>query len=47
MKVQDHPITPQLVVQHNLTEEEYKKIVEMLGRVPNLLREHRELHAIL
>jgi len=28
------PITKDLVAQHNLTDEEYKKIVEILGREP-------------
>jgi phosphoribosylformylglycinamidine synthase len=36
MKLQDQPITKDLLVQHKLTEEEYKKIVEILGREPNL-----------
>ncbi len=29
-------ITKELIAQHNLTDEEYKKIVEILGREPNL-----------
>ncbi|HTR42690.1 MAG TPA: phosphoribosylformylglycinamidine synthase subunit PurL [Pseudomonadales bacterium] len=28
-------ITPELVAKHNLTEDEYKKILEILGRAPN------------
>ncbi|MBM4123966.1 MAG: phosphoribosylformylglycinamidine synthase subunit PurL, partial [Nitrospira sp.] len=34
MKMQ--PITKDLIAQHNLTDDEYKKIVEVLGREPNL-----------
>ena len=30
------PVTKDLVAQHNLTDEEYKKIIEILGREPNL-----------
>ncbi len=30
------PITKSLIAQHNLTDDEYKKIVEILGREPNL-----------
>ena len=29
-------ITPQLVKEHNLTEDEYQKILEILGRVPTI-----------
>ncbi len=29
------PITPELVAKHNLTEDEYKKILTILGRAPN------------
>ena len=29
------PITKDLIAQHNLTDDEYKKIVEILGRDPN------------
>src|SRR5579885_3665081 len=36
MKATDPPITKDLVAQHNLTDEEYRKIVEVLGREPNL-----------
>ncbi|TLY25467.1 MAG: phosphoribosylformylglycinamidine synthase subunit PurL, partial [Nitrospirae bacterium] len=36
MESQSQPITKDLVTQHNLTDEEYKKIVEILGREPNL-----------
>ena len=36
MKQSSQPITKDLLVQHKLTEEEYKKIVEILGREPNL-----------
>src|SRR5437867_11687576 len=35
MESQSQPITKDLVTQHNLTDEEYKKIVEILGREPN------------
>ena len=31
-----HPITKDLVAQHNLTDDECKKIVEILGQEPNL-----------
>ena len=31
-----HPITKDLVAQHNLTDDEYKKIVEILWQEPNL-----------
>jgi hypothetical protein len=30
--MQAHVITKDLIAQHNLTDEEYKKIVEILGR---------------
>jgi hypothetical protein len=30
-------ITADLIAQHNLTDEEHKKIVEILGREPNLI----------
>jgi phosphoribosylformylglycinamidine synthase len=36
MKSQTQSITKDLIAQHNLTDEEYKKIVEILGREPNL-----------
>jgi len=36
MKSQVQTITKDLIVQHNLTDDEYKKIVEILGREPNL-----------
>ncbi|MGH9427668.1 MAG: phosphoribosylformylglycinamidine synthase II, partial [Terriglobia bacterium] len=36
MKSPAQPITKDLIAQHNLTDEEYKKIVEILGREPNL-----------
>src|SRR5579885_1994645 len=36
MKATDPPITKDLVAQHNLTDEEYRKIVEVLGREPSL-----------
>jgi phosphoribosylformylglycinamidine synthase len=29
------PITPELVAKHNLTEDEYKKVLEILGRTPS------------
>ena len=29
-------ITKDLIAQHNLTDDEYKKIVEILGREPNI-----------
>src|SRR5215471_10415959 len=31
-----HTITKDLIAQHNLTDDEYKKMVEILGREPNL-----------
>jgi phosphoribosylformylglycinamidine synthase subunit PurL len=31
----DHPITPELIREHNLTTEEYARIEAMLGRVPS------------
>src|SRR5579885_2883928 len=36
MKPVTHTITKSLIAQHNLTDDEYKKIVEVLGREPNL-----------
>lgn len=36
MKSANDPITKNLIAQHNLTDDEYKKIVELLGREPNL-----------
>jgi phosphoribosylformylglycinamidine synthase II len=33
--VQDPPITPELVAQHGITEDEYKRIEQILGRAPN------------
>jgi phosphoribosylformylglycinamidine synthase II len=36
MKAQQPIITKDLITQHNLTDEEYKKIIEILGREPNL-----------
>ena len=36
MKIDAHIITKDLIAQHNLTDDEYKKIVEILGREPNL-----------
>lgn len=36
MKAQSQPITKDLIAQHHLTDEEYGKIVEILGREPNL-----------
>jgi len=36
MKSQVQTITKDLILQHNLTDDEYKKIVEILGREPNL-----------
>jgi phosphoribosylformylglycinamidine synthase subunit PurL len=36
MKLNEQPITKALIAQHNLTDDEYKKIVEILGREPNL-----------
>ncbi len=35
MKSSHQPITKDLIAQHNLTDDEYKKIVEILGREPN------------
>ena len=32
MKLQIQPITKDLIAQHNLTDDEYQKIVEILGR---------------
>ncbi len=34
--MQAQPVTKDLIAQHNLTDDEYKKIVEILGREPNL-----------
>ncbi|MEK6632530.1 MAG: hypothetical protein AABY94_04385 [Nitrospirota bacterium] len=31
-------ITKELIAQHNLTDDEFKKIVEILGREPSLIR---------
>ncbi|OQW32504.1 MAG: phosphoribosylformylglycinamidine synthase II [Nitrospira sp. SG-bin2] len=36
MKIDGHIITKDLIAQHNLTDDEYKKIIEILGREPNL-----------
>ncbi len=36
MKLSGQAITKDLIAQHNLTDDEYKKIVEILGREPNL-----------
>ncbi|MBI5855994.1 MAG: phosphoribosylformylglycinamidine synthase subunit PurL [Nitrospirae bacterium] len=36
MNSSPHVITKELIAQHNLTQEEFKKIVEILGREPNL-----------
>jgi phosphoribosylformylglycinamidine synthase len=36
MKSQPRPITKDLIAQHGLSADEYKKIVEILGRKPNL-----------
>ncbi|HJT22810.1 MAG TPA: phosphoribosylformylglycinamidine synthase subunit PurL [Nitrospira sp.] len=36
MKSSSQVITQDVIAQHNLTEDEYKKIVEILGREPNL-----------
>src|SRR5437870_6394048 len=36
MKSESQPLTKDLVAQHNLTDAEYKKIVEILGREPTL-----------
>jgi len=30
-------ITPEIIEEHGLTQEEYKKIVEVLGREPNIV----------
>lgn len=37
MELQDQPITKGLIAQHGLSDEEYKKIVEILGREPDLI----------
>lgn len=36
MRLQDQPITKDLVAQHNLTEEEFQKILQNLGLEPHL-----------
>jgi phosphoribosylformylglycinamidine synthase II len=36
MTPSSQPVTKDLLAQHNLTEDEYKKILEILGREPNL-----------
>ncbi|MDE3244357.1 MAG: phosphoribosylformylglycinamidine synthase subunit PurL [Nitrospirota bacterium] len=36
MKLHEQPIAKDLIAQHGLSDEEYKKIVEILGREPNL-----------
>ncbi len=36
MKTEPQPITKEVIAQHGLADEEYKKIVETLGREPNL-----------
>jgi len=36
MKAETQPITKDLIAQHGLSDEEYQKIVEILGREPNL-----------
>src|SRR5437899_13104340 len=36
MKPNENLITKDLIAQHNLTDDEYKKIVEILGREPNI-----------
>ncbi len=36
MALESVPMTKDLIAQHNLTDDEYKKIVEILGREPNL-----------
>src|SRR4026208_18809 len=36
MKLSSQAITKDLIAQHNLTDDEFKKIVEMLGREPNI-----------
>jgi phosphoribosylformylglycinamidine synthase len=36
MKLHEQPITKDLVAQHGLSDDEYKKIIEILGREPNL-----------
>ena len=32
----ENRITPEILAQHSLTEEEYKRVVQILGRQPNL-----------
>jgi phosphoribosylformylglycinamidine (FGAM) synthase-like enzyme len=34
--VKSHVMTQGLIAQHNLTDDKYRKIVEILGREPNL-----------
>ncbi len=36
MQARTPPITKELIAQHNLTSEEYQKIIDILGREPNL-----------
>ena len=36
MKLHEQPITKDLIAQHGLSDEEYQKIVEILGRGPDL-----------
>ena len=36
MKAETSPVTRDLIAQHNLSDDEYRKIVEILGREPNL-----------
>ena len=36
MKSSSLVMTKDLIAQHNLTDDEYKKIVEILGREPNI-----------
>jgi phosphoribosylformylglycinamidine synthase subunit PurL len=36
MQASTPPITKELIAQHNLTSEEYQKIIDILGRAPNL-----------
>ena len=43
MRSQHQPITKNLVAQHGLTEAEHKKVVEILGREPNLAKPESEL----
>lgn len=39
MKSSDQPITKDLVAQHGLSEAEYKKILDIFRREPNLTKE--------